>query len=131
MNWYRGIKADFSDTDTLLRTQRHLAGLLFAFAAELGQLYRQKNGAEFQRRAAFARAKQAGISRDESAAKAEAAAQLEIEDLLKREFEADAEYKAAWLLYESARDTLSAMVQHISHLKAEKRAETHGTGSQG
>ena len=65
-----------------------------------------------------------------SAAKAEARASVDIETLLNNEQMADAEYKQSILLLDHARDVLQAIVQVISHLKAEKRAETYGGGSQ-
>ena len=130
VTWYKSVKSDFSDVDTLLRTQRHLAGLLWDFAGELGMLYKQKNRCEFQRKAAFERARLEAMSGGSSAAKAEVEARAKIETEISDELTADAEYRAAWLLHDAAQGIMSAMMQHISHLKAEKRAEFAGQGSQ-
>lgn len=129
--WYKSVKSDFNDVDALLRTQRHLAGLLWDFAGEIGGLYKQKNRCEFQRKAEFERERQAAMKAGDTAAKAEIEARVKVEPLIESELSADAEYRAAWILYEAAQGVLSAMVQHISHLKAEKRAEAAGQGSQG
>lgn len=128
--WYRSLKTDFADVDLLLRTQREFAARLYDFAGEVGNLYKQRNRTEFQRKAAFARERQARIKEAGSVAKAESEALVEVEPLLNIEQEADAEYKAAYLLLEHGRDVLSSMVQHLSHLKQEKRAEMQGQGSQ-
>jgi len=130
VHWYRNLRTDFNDVDLLLRTQREFSARLFDLSMEAAALYKQKNRTEFQRKAAFARATQQGIKAGDSAAKAQAAAQVEIETLLNDEQMADAEYKGAYLMLEHARDVLQSMLQHISHLKAEKRAEMSGTGSQ-
>ena len=130
VSWYGEVKSDFSDIDTLMRVQRALATWLFEYAGEVGMLYKGRNRSEFQRKAAFARARQEGIAKGENVSKAEAAAAVAIEELMKAESEADAEFKAAALLLEHGRDVLGAMVQHISHLKSEKRMEANGTGSQ-
>lgn len=130
VGWYRTLRTDFNDVDLLLRTQREFAARLFDFAGEVGQLYKQKNRTEFQRKAAFARERQVRINPNTSVAKAESEALVEVESLLDTEQQSDAEYKAAYLLLEHGRDVLSSMVQHLSHLKQEKRAETYGQGSQ-
>ncbi len=130
VTWYKSVKSEFNDVDTLLRTQRHLAGLLWDFAGEIGGLYKQKNRCEFQRKAEFERERQTAIKKGETAAKAEIEARVAVEALTENELNADAEYRAAWILYEAAQGVLSAMVQHISHLKQEKRAEAAGQGSQ-
>lgn len=128
--WYRSLKTDFADVDLLLRTQREFAARLYDFAGEVGSLYKQRNRTEFQRKAAFNRERQQRIGTAGSVAKAESEALVEIETLLDAEQQADSEYRAAYLLLEHGRDVLSSMVQHLSHLKQEKRAEMHGQGSQ-
>lgn len=130
VHWYRNLRTDFNDVDLLLRTQREFSARLFDLSMEAAALYKQKNRTEFQRKAAFARSVQHGIKAGDSAAKAQAAAQVEIETLLNDEQIADAEYRGAYLMLEHARDVLQSMLQHISHLKAEKRAEMSGQGSQ-
>lgn len=130
VHWYRTLKTDFNDVDLLLRTQREFAARLYDFAGEVGALYKQRNRTEFQRKAAFARERQSRIAGAGSVAKAESEALVEVEALLNDEQQADSEYRAAYLLLEHGRDVLSSMVQHLSHLKQEKRAETYGQGSQ-
>lgn len=127
---FKGMKPDPANLDKLLWYQTTFAPLLFEFSIEVGNLYRQKNETEFQRRNAYNKAKWGYIGDGDSAAKAEARASVEIETLLNNEQMADAEYKQAILLLDHARDVLQAIVQVISHLKAEKRAETYGQGSQ-
>lgn len=128
--WYRSLTKDFADVDLLLRTQREFAARLYDFANEVGRLYENRNQTEFQRKAAFAKERQKRIASAGSVSKAESEALVEIEPLLGIEQKADSEYVAARLLLDHARDVLQAMTQHLSHLKAEKRAETYGVGSQ-
>ena len=127
---FKGMKPDPANLEKLLWYQTTFAPLLFEFSVEVGQLYRQKNETEFQRRAAYNRAKWGYIGEGDSAAKAEARASVDIETLLNNEQMADAEYKQSILLLDHARDVLQAIVQVISHKKAKKRAETYGGGSQ-
>lgn len=130
VQWYGSIGRDFSDVDLLLRNQREFARRLYLFALEVGALYKNRNRTEFQRKAAFARLRKEKIVPLGSVAKAESEALVEVEDLLDIEQQADSEYMAAKLLLDHARDVLQSMVQHISSLKTEKRAEMFGTGSQ-
>jgi hypothetical protein len=127
---FKGMKPDPANLDKLLWYQTTFAPLLFEFSVEVGGLYRQKNEAELQRRNAYNKARWGYMVEGNSAAKAEARASVDIETLLNNEQQADAEYKQAILLLDHARDVLQAIVQVISHLKAEKRAETYGGGSQ-
>ena len=54
---FKGMKPDPANLDKLLWYQTTFAPLLFEFSVEVGELYRQKNETEFQRRAAYNRAK--------------------------------------------------------------------------
>ena len=130
VQWYGSIPRDFADVDLLLRTQREFARRLYMFALEVGMLYKNRNRTEFQRKAEFARLRKGYIVPLGSVAKAESEALVEVEALLDIEQQADGEYVAAKLLLDHARDVLQSMVQHISNLKAEKRSEMSGTGSQ-
>lgn len=127
---FKGMKPDPANLERLLWYQTTFAPLLFEFAGEVGELYKRRNETEFQRRAAFNRSRREYIQGGNSAAKAESFAAVDVEALLNDEQRADAEYKAAALLLEHGRDVLQAIVQIISHLKAEKRAEQYGAGSQ-
>lgn len=129
--WYRSLTKDFADVDLLLRTQREFAARLYDFANEVGRLYENRNQTEFQRKAAFASEKHKRLPPvSKSISQAEIEAEVAIEPLLDIEQKADSEYVAARLLLDHASDVLKAMTQHLSHLKAEKRAETYGVGSQ-
>lgn len=127
---FKGMKPDPANLDKLLWYQTVFAPLLFEFAGEVGELYKRRNETEFQRKAAFNRARREYIGKGESAAKSEAMAAVDVESLLNDEQRADSEHRAANLLLDHASDVLQAIVQIISHLKAEKRAENYGSGSQ-
>lgn len=128
---FKGMKPDPANLEKLLWYQTTFAPLLFEFAGEVGNLNRQRNETEFQRKAAYNRAKLGYINKGESAAKAEIFAFADVEQFLNIEQQAESEYQHARLLLDHARDVLQAIVQIISHLKQEKRAETYGQGSQG
>lgn len=123
---YQELPADFSDVDRLQTASRKLATWLFTLAGEVGMLYKEKNRTEFQRRAAFDRKRKEVISQGESAAKAEAEAKDAVTELLKAEMEADADHRAAQLLYDAAKDVLDALRQHVSKAKEERKFEMTG-----
>lgn len=127
---YRHIKANPSALETLLKYKRVFSTLLFEFSVEVGRLYEQKNETEFQRKAAFERGKKERKGEKVSMTQAENETLVEIEELIRRESIADSEYKRGALMLQHAENVFNSMVQDISHLKAEKRAETYGGGSQ-
>ena len=128
---YYKFPNDTTDVDTLINLRKKLAGLKFGLSVSVGVLYKQKNSAEYSRKAEFYRIRQRLISEGASAAKAESEAQAEILELMDLEQQADAEYRAAYLILESAGGVLDTMNQHIANLRSEKRVETFGQGSQG
>lgn len=96
------------------------------YAGEVGDFYKEKNRTEFVRRSTFEREKKRLIKEGESGTAAGAAAMVFVEKELSAETMADAEYKASYFLYESAKDVLQSMQQHVSNLKQEKRLEMAG-----
>ena len=123
VEYYHKIKKDFSDIETLQNGVRKLATLIFMYAGEVGELYKEKNRTEFVRRSSFEREKNRLINDGTSGTAAGASALVFVEKHLELEQNADAEYRAAYLLYESAKDVLQSMQQHVSNLKQEKRLE--------
>lgn len=121
---------DKATAEQLLDLQRRLSCVKYALALQIGDLYTDKNGAEFRRKAAFFRFKKEGIDTGSSAAKAETDAENKIDELRKEEGQADALYKSAALILESTKDVLHAITQHIANLRQERREEMQGTGSQ-
>jgi hypothetical protein len=126
VDFYYKIKEDFNDIERLQKGVRRLATLIFMYAGEVGQFYKEKNRTEFVRRSTFEREKKKAINAGESAASAGTSAMVAVERELSAETQADAEYKAAYFLYESAKDVLQSMQQHVSNLKQEKRLEMAG-----
>lgn len=126
VEYYHKIKKDFSDIETLQNGVRKLATLIFMYAGEVGDFYKEKNRTEFVRRSTFEKEKNRLIKTGESGTAAGAAALVFVERELQKEQQADAEYKAAHFLYESAKDVLQSMQQHVSNLKQEKRLEMAG-----
>lgn len=120
------------EIEGVMQMRIRLATLKYGLAAEVAGLYEEKNGTEFRRKAAFM-ARRADLMQTDgtSGAKAEAIAQAETVELLKQESIADAAYKAANLVLESAKDVLDVMGQHIANLRQERKEEMTGTGSQG
>ena len=57
MHWYYKLETDFKDVDRLTNVVRRLATLLFFFAGELGEAYRDKNATEYNRKSAFSKRK--------------------------------------------------------------------------
>jgi hypothetical protein len=127
---YHRVPVNTPDVDGLLELRKHLAVLCFGFAREVGDLYQERNGAEFRRRAQFTRERQRLIEEGHSAAKAEAEAQAGVEEALKEEMTADGIWKAAGLVYNAAKDVLDTLCQHIAHVRHEKAREIAGQGSQ-
>ena len=128
---YYKFPNDTADVDTLINLRRKLAGLKFGLSVSVGVLYRQKNATEHARKAEFFRIRQRLISEGASAAKAESAAHADVVTPMDLEQQADAEYRAAYLILESAGGVLDTMNQHIANLRSEKRVEAFGQGSQG
>ena len=126
VDFYYKIKEDFNDIERLQKGVRRLATLIFMYAGEVGSYYKEKNRTEFVRRSTFEKEKNRLIKTGESGTAAGAAALVFVERELQKEQQADAEYKAAHFLYESAKDVLQSMQQHVSNLKQEKRLEMAG-----
>lgn len=126
VDFYYKIEKDFTDIERLQKGVRRLATLIFMYAGEVGDFYKQKNATEFIRRSTFEKEKNRLIKAGESGTAAGAAALVFVEKELQNEQRADAEYKAAHFLYESAKDVLQSMQQHVSNLKQEKRLEMAG-----
>jgi hypothetical protein len=126
VDFYYKVKEDFNDIERLQKGVRRLATLIFMYAGEVGSYYKEKNRTEFVRRSTFEKEKNRLIKTGESGTAAGAAALVFVEMELQKEQQADAEYKAAHFLYESAKDVLQSMQQHVSNLKQEKRLEMAG-----
>lgn len=129
IRWYYKLEKDTPDVDGLINLRRELSGLKFGLSVEVGSLYREKNATEYARKAEFYRLRQKGIADGLTAAKAESEAYNEILALMNAEQKADAEYRAAALILESAGGVLETLNQHIANLRSEKRAETFGQGA--
>lgn len=123
---YGGIAADFRDLDTLTAWQRKLACVLFDYANEVGEMSKTAKGAEYARKTAYEKKRIELISGGKSAAAADAEARASVDELAFTEMCSDADYRAAILQLQAARDVLEAMRQHISSLKEERRIEMAG-----
>lgn len=131
VTWYSKLPRDFADVGLLMHARARLSTYLAEMAMQVTQLYAQKNGAEFQRKAAHAEALRAAMGIEKtSAAAAKVIADSETMDAVQREYDADAEHQAAKMLYDAFRNVCDVMNQHISNLKSEKRNEFTNTGSQ-
>lgn len=130
VTWYKGVPHSFSDVQQLTAAQKALACLLFEYAGEVGELYKQKNGTEFTRKAIFEKERLRLIGEGKSAAAAGNEAQTLIGTSAFAEVCADAEYRAAVMQKEAASDVLRSMLQHIANIKEERRLEISGQGSQ-
>lgn len=131
VSWYSRQSRDFNDVPVLMNARAKLSTLLAEMAGQVVALYAQKNGAEFQRKAAHAEALRREMSVEKtSAAAAKIVADSDVRTELEREYEADSEYQRARLLYDAYRNVCDVMSQHISNLKSEKRNEFTGQGSQ-
>lgn len=127
--YYRMPKSG-TEVKPLLDMRCRLACLKYGLSVEVGQLYDEKNGAEYRRKAAFASKRAELIEAKESAAKAETMASAAVAELLKDEMSADAAHRSAWLIFEAVGDVLNAMSQHIANLRQERHEEMTGQGSQ-
>lgn len=131
VSWYSRIPQDFSDVGMLMHARSRMATYLAEFAMQVTTLYAQKNGTEFQRKAAHADALRGAMGvAGTSAAAAKVIADSDTMDAVQREYEADAEYQAAKMLYDAYRNVCDVLSQHISNLKSEKRNEFTNQGSQ-
>lgn len=127
---YHNVKVDTADVDGLIRLRKNLAVLCFGFAREVGDLYQERNAAEFRRKAQFARLRKLGIDKGDSAAKAEAAAEADVEEARQEEMVSDGLWRASSLIYTAAKDVLDTLSQHIAAARYEKAREMTGQGSQ-
>ena len=132
VTWYNALKPDYNDVDTLILASNRFACAIFEFSREVGELYTEKNGAEFRRKSAFtvSRAMHLKTQEKTSYSAADSAAEVDVIEQRKEEQLADSQYMSARLMLESAKDVLDRMNQYISYLKQEKRLETSGQGSQ-
>lgn len=132
VQWYAALDAGFADIATLMEARRRLACHLFAFAVEVGELGREKNRVEHLRKSKYARI--VAESLEKSDGKGVAAAQVAAEHLTSHErgeeAAAEAAYYAAKVVMDAGNNVLDTMNQHISNLKAERRLEFSGQGSQ-
>lgn len=117
---YHRLPADFADVDRLINARRLLATHLFEYAQMVGAQKKLAAGCEFRRKAKYAETKQDLITKGASAAKADAEAQVVVSELLNDEYMADAELVAMRLIYESAKDVLDTLNQHIANLRFER-----------
>ena len=124
--WYRDIKKGFNDVAKLQTVIRRLSTLLFIYAAELSDYYKEKNESEYMRKSAFEKEKNRLIKAGESAAAAASAATVFVDDLLNNEQACDSAYKKANLFYDAAQNVFEAMRQQVSTLKTEKSLEFKG-----
>lgn len=120
---------DKAGIEGLIRIRKNLAVLKYGLATEVAELYTEKNGAEFRRKAEYYRKKKE-LLKTSTIGKAETEAEVLIEELRKEEQMADALYKSASFILDSAKDVLDALSQHIANLRQEKREEMTGQGSQ-
>lgn len=123
---YQSLPDDYRDIDALTKGLRLLACALFEYSTHVGELYKQSKGTEYARRTAYERERLRLVGEGKSAAGADIEARAAVEMVLFQEVEADAEYKAAAMQRDAARDVLEAMRQHIASLKTEKRLEMSG-----
>lgn len=117
---YLSLPADFADIDRLINARRLLAGRLFDFAVIVGAQKKAAAHSTMARKSKYAQVKQELIAQGASAAKADAEALVVVDDLMKDEYTADAELYALRLIYESGRDVLETMNQHIANLRFER-----------
>jgi len=130
MHWYYKLETDFKDVDRLTNVVRRLSTLLFFFAGELGEAYRDKNATEYNRKSAFSKKEMELMKSGTSGVAAKSEATVFVDHLLNLEQTADALYKQTNLFYETANAVLEAMRQQVSTLKTEKSLEIKG-GLQG
>jgi hypothetical protein len=131
VKWYADCPKDYADVQSLMYARQKLSCHLAEMAAQVTQLQAQRNGAEFQRKAAHAEILRREMSVEKTtAAAAKIIADNEVRPEMEREMECDSEYQKARLLYDAYRNVCDVMNQHISCLKAEKRNEFIGSGSQ-
>ena len=116
--------------DRLTNVVRRLSTLLFFFAGELGEAYRDKNATEYNRKSAFSKKEMELMKSGTSGVAAKSEATVFVDHLLNLEQTADALYKQTNLFYETANTVLEAMRQQVSTLKTEKSLEIKG-GLQG
>ena len=132
VSWYATIDRDYGDIVTLMEARRRLACHLFNFAMEVGELNREKNRKEHNRKSKYARLVSEALTK--SAGKNVAAAKESADFLTSfergEETAAEAEYYAARLIHDAGNNVLDTLNQHISNLKQERRLEYSGQGSQ-
>ena len=121
---YYQIPADYADIDRGVALQKKLVVLLFGLAREVGELYTERNGAEYRRKSTFAAKRAEYIQAGESVAKAESRAEVDTDELRKEESQADAAYHSMRLIYDAAKLVAETMRQQVSNMKHEYAAQT-------
>ena len=127
---YYSVPPDTADIIGLIERRKRLSVLAFGLSRELADLYTEKNGAEYRRKAAQGRVMAQAFADNQSASKAVQLAKIEADEQMKDELQSDALYRGTSLILNQANEVLNCMSQHISHIKNEHRAEVNGTGSQ-
>lgn len=130
--WYRKLPRDFNDINLLMNARRSLSTMLYEVAGILAEYARDKIAAEHVRKA-FEAEKFAEL-RDKAekpiTSQIEAAVKALSVSYCQREADTEAEYQAAKIVYDAAKNVCDVMTQHIANLKSEKRDEMIGVGSQ-
>ena len=132
VSWYATIDRDYADITTLMEARRRLACHIFAFAMEVGELNREKSRKEHLRKSKYARTVSEQLEKTEGKNVAAAKEHADFKTMFERgeETASEAEYYAARVVYEAANNVLDCLNQHISNIKAERRLEYTGQGSQ-
>lgn len=127
---YYSVHPDTTDIIGMIERRKRLSVLAFGLSRELADLYTEKNGAEYRRKAAQGRVMAQAFADNQSASKAVELAKIEADEQMKDELQSDALYRGTSLILNQANEVLACMSQQISHMKNEHRAESNGTGGQ-
>jgi len=127
---YYQLPKDTTDIIGLIERRKRISSLCYGLAREVAELYTEKNGAEYRRKAAQARVMAQAFTDNQSASKAVEMAKIECDEQIKDELHTDSMYRGTALILQQANEVLSCMSQQISHMKNEYRSEANGTGSQ-
>ncbi len=130
--WYNSLtEAETNNPahlDALMAKSDELAYYILRFSQDVGECYARKNATELARKSAYNQAmhrarKEANAAKERFVANAaDIEAQVLIADLLNAESVADAEYKAAYLLLESANNIQNRISQRLAALKSYRDA---------
>ena len=130
VQWYKGLKKDFNDVGLLISSRRFLSCRFYDFGHVVSKAKNLYNVSEWKRKAEYIVKKQELVTAGAAISKADAEAEDYVKDLRYDEMVAYSELQEVLLQYDGVREILSAMQQHISFLKDERRSEFSGTGSQ-